>query len=418
MRSHSAAAAASQRGSISVIAVFFALVIAGLSVTMIEAGLASRRLQARGDSSMYALEAAETGTAMAEQELTSLKDPDGDGSGNVSGTFAGLRYEVTATQDPESADRYTLLARGWHGQIGRRIETCVKRLPGGSWNYGLFGRDGITFGSNGASTDAYDSRLGSWASQAVNVDASGKYAQKAGAVGSNGGINLASQITIRGDASPGPGHSIAVSNNAVVTGDTTALTEEVDLPPTPFAEFAKAAAVNDNGTWTSTSKVNYDPVKGDLIVGKGNTITLTGKVYFFRSIQLSGNAVLKIKDGPVKIYITDEASLGGGVIFNETQQPINLQFYQYPYALPVGTTQKNNKASLSGGANAAFVMYAPSSTVTVSGNGAVNGAIVGKQIDMKGGAQVHFDLALRDQLAGGANKLQRLYWRDLQLPLR
>jgi hypothetical protein len=37
---------------------------------------------------------------------------------------------------------------------------------------------------------------------------------------------------------------------------------------------------------------------------------------------------------------------------------------------------------------------------------------------MKGGAAVHFDLALKDQMTEGLDKLQRLYWRDLQPPVR
>ncbi|HEX6812596.1 MAG TPA: hypothetical protein VF384_13300 [Planctomycetota bacterium] len=407
-----------QRGSITVIAVFFALVIAGLAVTMIEVGLASRRLQSRGDSNLYALEAAETGTAFAEQEIQSQTDPDGDGIGNVSGTYAGMRFTTTATPDAATPGRYTIDAQGWHGQIGRRIETCSRLVPGTAWDYGLFAKDGLVLGSSGTKTDAYDSRLGPYVTQAVNVDKNGSYALMEGSIGSNGSIDLSSQVHVYGDATPGPGSTVAMSNGATVTGDTTPAAETVDLPPTPLAEFQAAATTNDNGKWLTTGKVNYDPVTKDLIVNKGVTITLTGGTYFFHSITLSGNAILKIVDGPVKIYVTDLASLGGGIIANATNKPHNLQFYQHPYPLPAGASMGNNKGSFSGGAGASFVYYAPETALTLSGNGAVMGSIIGKTIDLKGGGSVHFDIALREQMMGGRVRLQRLFWRDLRPPQR
>src|SRR5215470_8876660 len=221
MRAHSTPADG-QRGTISVVAVFFALVIAGLSVTMIESGLASRRLQARNDSNLYALEAAETGTALAEQEVNSQTDPGHDGIGTVSGTYAGLRFAVTATTDPDAPGRFILLARGWHGRIERCIETCVKLVPSSGWDYGVYARQQLTLGSSGTMTDAYDSRLGTYLSQMVNKDQGGKYALPGGSIGSNGGIDLSSQVYIRGDATPGPGYGVSLSNGATVTGDTTA----------------------------------------------------------------------------------------------------------------------------------------------------------------------------------------------------
>lgn len=407
-----------QSGSITVIAVFFALTIAGLAVTMIETGLSARKMQYRADGKLYALEAAETGTARAEQEVLSQTDPDGDGIGSVFGWHAGGRYSVTATQDPVQTERYTLLAQGWHHQVTRRIETLVEIVPGGPWEYGIFTRDGMTFGSNGAATDAYDSRLGSYASQAVNVDAAGAFASDGGTIGSNGPIRLASQVTVRGDAHPGPGLSVEMTSNATVTGDTTPRDEPLDLQPTPYDEFRSASLVNDNLKWTTTSPVNYDPATMSLSVSGGATITLTGSTYFFSKLSLSGGAVLRIQGGPVKIYITDEAALGGGTIFNITAQPINLQFYQYPYALPAGYTPKTNKASISGGTNSAFVMYGPNTPITMSGNGEIMGALVASEFWMKGGGKIHFDLALRDQLPAGRPKLKRIYWRDVNPPLR
>jgi hypothetical protein len=84
--------------------------------------------------------------------------------------------------------------------------------------------------------------------------------------------------------------------------------------------------------------VAYNPILKTLAVSGGGTITLTGKTYFFSKITLSGNSTLKVSAGPVKIYVSDQADMAGGTIANMTGIPSNLQFYQYPYALPVGYT--------------------------------------------------------------------------------
>src|SRR5262245_2320986 len=209
---------ASQRGSISVAATFLALVVAGMAVALIGAGFASRRIHARSDGSLYALEAAETGIARAEQEVASQTDPGADGIGNVSGTYAGSGFTVTATQDATITERWRLLARGWRGQTTRRIEVCVRRIPGGVWNYAVVGKNSINL-SGSSVADSYDSRLGTYASQATNSDSLGAYALSGGAIASNGNITL-SGAHVHGDATPGPGNTITLSGGAAVSGST------------------------------------------------------------------------------------------------------------------------------------------------------------------------------------------------------
>jgi hypothetical protein len=191
----------------------------------------------------------------------------------------------------------------------------------------------------------------------------------------------------------------------------------MDLPPPPYSDFLNASLVNDNASIGVLGKINYDPSTMALSAGSGTTVTLHGGTYFFSTLKLSGGAILEI-GGPVKIYVTDETALSGGAVVNKTLQPINMQLFQYPYALPAGYTPKINKGSLSGGAGTAFVTYAPTTEVSISGNGGISGAIVAGTLYVKGGAQIHYDVALRDLVADGKLTLQRLYWRDLDPPRR
>src|SRR5512145_2031422 len=90
----------SQQGSAAVCALLFATMLGGLAFALVQTGFASGRWHDRADDILLALEAAETGLARAEQEVSSDTDPDGDGVGTLSGTYAGSSFAVTATDDP------------------------------------------------------------------------------------------------------------------------------------------------------------------------------------------------------------------------------------------------------------------------------------------------------------------------------
>jgi hypothetical protein len=408
-----------QRGSATVCALLFATMLGGLAFALIQTGFASGRWHKRADDGLLALEAAETGIARAEQEVSSDTDPGGDGVGTLSGTYAGSRFTVTATGDPLDPERVKLLASGQHGMSRRQVEVCVRMKPTTGWGYGAFGRSSTKIGGSGTLTDSYDSRLGTYASQAVNKDGGGQYARSNGSIGSNGTIQL--QGLVHGNANAGPGLTPNLTGGGVVTGNMTPLSAPMDLPATPYADFAAANLVNQNGTWTATgSSVVYNAVTKNLAVSSGGTLTLGAGTYFFSQLSLSGGSTLKVT-GPVKIYITQVGSLGGGGIANVTGLPANLQIFQHPYALPVGLAPAKkgmNTLSVSGGSGAALTIYAPYTDVTVSGSGAIYGSIIADNLQAQGGAQFHYDEALGGVAGSGPPKLMRVYWRDVAQPKR
>jgi hypothetical protein len=103
---------------------------------------------------------------------------------------------------------------------------------------------------------------------------------------------------------------------------------------------------------------------------------------------------------------------------NATNEPANLQMFQEAYELPAGYKPSKKTATLSGGSSSAFTYYGPSTPITISGQGDICGAIVGKSITSSGGSKLHFDLSLLDSGGGGVAHVRRIYWRDLALPLR
>jgi hypothetical protein len=322
---------------------------------------------------------------------------------------------VTANQDGVVTSEWLLQARGTRESGARSIEVRVKRVPTSAFSFAMFAATSVTIGA-GAVTDSYDSRDGSYASQATNSDSSGTYAGNAASIGADGAISI-SNGRVRGDSSAGPGYATTLSGSGTVTGSTAALKKVITVSDTPLSTFVAAATSNDDGSWNTTGGTTFNPVTKVLTVTGGHTLTLTQSTYFFSRIVLSAGAKLKITSGPVKIYVTDKIDIGGGSIVNMTERPSDLQIYQQPYALPVGYVPSINTATLYGGAKAAFTYYGPKTPVTISGNGDLFGSIVGKSIVPSGASKVHYDVALQEQL-GGVASIRRVYWRDLAPPRR
>src|SRR5262245_54732815 len=98
-----------------------AIAVAGIALAGLLEGLASKQVHARGDGNLRALEAAETGIARAEEEISSKIDTAADGLGNLTGSFAGCTYQVTATNSPSGSSRWILRGVGRSGLSRRSI---------------------------------------------------------------------------------------------------------------------------------------------------------------------------------------------------------------------------------------------------------------------------------------------------------
>ena len=406
----------SERGSITVMAAVFVIALCGLTFAVLTDVAASKRVFERGEAGMRALEAAETGLARSEVEISSKQDPDKDGLGTLTGTYAGATYQVTAVQDPVLTQQWTISARGTQGSSVRALETRVIRTPRGTWGYAMFGGGGITM-AGGASTDSYDSRKGTYLSQAVNSDKFGTYATAAAGIASNGNILIQSS-EVRGNSNSGPGYTTTLQGTGAVTGSKAPLPKVLSAPDTSLVDFIKAATVNDNGNWSSNGGLNYNPITKALTVSGGHTLTLNKSTYFFSKIILQGNSTLKISNGPVKIYVTDQIDFSGGTVVNQTAKASEMQFYQEPYPLPVGYVPTVNTAILSGGNESAFTFYGPSTPVTLTGKGTLYGGVAGKSINITGGTPFHYDAALVDEMDFGNAAITRIYWRDTAPPQR
>ena len=387
-------------------ALFFAVVLAGLSWVFLQSGLRQRGDVDQAEHLLRAREIAEHALLRAEMELVAQTDPAGDGCGTLSGRWMGGSYEARCTADPAATTRYVLTVTAY-AQLSRAdLEAGVKLHPSGLFTHALFGTASVKL-TGGSHTDSYDSEQGAWSTQVTLAAANapgGAYVGTHGDVGSNGEIVLSGPV--RGDAIPGTG--FVVDHGEEAWGSTTPRTEGHVLEPTPIEDFAAAFADNDNASIdVSNEKVSYDAENLVLLSGGGAPITLTGGTYIFNTLKMTGGGSLYVT-GPTKIYITNYFEISGGGIANVTGNPRDCIIHAHPYDFPAESSHDKRYVKTSGGSDTALAVYAPLFDLEVSGGGTFYGALAGRTVVFSGGSAFHYDEAL-GRFGGETSRIERLY---------
>jgi len=408
-----------ESGFVLIAGLFLVILIGGLAVGLLEESRAAKSYLELHEDNLRALETAEIGIVRAEMEIRALVDHDQNGVGNTEGEIADGAFSVSVHDDPVSEDRWMLRARGTRGMSIRTIEVGVRRRVNRYFVEGMFALDAMTLGGD-LQTDKYDSDVGNYAAQAVNVDAGGAFAKPGGHVGSNADITiLGSDTYIRGNAIPGPQRVLDISGTPTIYGDQTPRMESIDILPEPYEDFLAAYSTNDNDAALgslSGNKIKYTAAQWNLSITAESTLTLPAGTYFFRDVVMKGGSTI-VADGEVHIYVTGTLDLSGGAIVNPGP-PANLQIHAHPYPLPTNAPPTQTLVKVNGGSQAAFTVYGPGADVVVGGGSDVFGAIVGKTIDVSGDCYFHYDAALGRVGKEGVAHMERLYWREPTPPRR
>jgi hypothetical protein len=270
-------------------------------------------------------------------------------------------------------------------------------------------------------TDAYDSRVGTYASQATNADAAGSYAQPGGSVGSNGDIELdGTTVWVRGNAIPGPGQEVVISGSPTVTGDMAPRTFALEMDPAPYADFEAALNDNDNQSLThggNGNRVRYNAANYSLEVAGNTSVTMKAGTYFFRDFSMKGGSTLNVT-GPVTIYVTGSVDIGAGANI-VASQPADVQLIVHPYALPTNRPAPSEAlVKVNGGSQVTWTMYGPGASLDIGGGNHFYGAAVGQVVELQGNNTFHYDKALGATVRLSVATLERLYWREVTPPRR
>lgn len=247
-------------------------------------------------------------------------------------------------------------------RLTHAASTCT--VPG--FDVAAFGDQGISI-QNG-NTDSWNSDSGSYAStKCTGSSCLGTVETNNGASGS---ISLGPNGSVLGQCEIGAGGSTSTISNSGNCSSTSVQGSTVTLS-TPTLPSSGVTAL---GSISSTT-----------------TIPSAG-AYSASSISLAGNKSLNVNAGPVVIYLTGSGSVlslaGNASINNNTHVPSNLVFMCTSTATP-------QSISVVGNGNAYFAIYCPKADITITGNGAIYGAVVGKTVSFSGNnGYIHYDAAL------------------------
>ena len=307
--------------------------------------------------------------------------------GATSGVFGAPVLTTTATQYSPVGNYPITITQG---TLAGGNNYNIKLAPGTLTVFlcgGVIGLNSITIGASSALVDSYNSSTGYPASQTnqallisngtITLQGAKLHGE---AVSSAGNVTLQSGSLVTGDVL----YANTLSNSATVQGSINHVTSTPFVLPVPGACGTYTAAPGAGNQWI-TGAYTYSAAKGDLTVSGGGTATLAAGNYCFHSVTVSGGSTLSV-NGAVSISVTGQFNTSGGSIQNTTNIPANLQVSS--------SYTGNNGVTVSGGSGAFMSIYAPGTSVTVSGSSPFYGSLVGKTLTVSGNSQIHQDIGL------------------------
>jgi hypothetical protein len=468
-RSDRRRAGRARRGSVLIVALLLAAIIAVSLASYIKLAAASARLADRSFHATSAVNLAEMGLEEAMfcyNQLDNQSDPRNAWSAaagstvtwtiaadnSVTGTLPTValapgvsgavkvycsHFNPSGTQPVIVARARVTIANGPSLDKWLRITLRKRSL----WANGMVARNSILW--NGGNTEA-----DSWNSDPDNNSATPpvSYATgpvKAGAtVGTpaagNGSVDIGGG-TVRGRIMTGGG-TVAKSSGAVLSSSPSGSGWNTSLISTDFSATFPDITVpsppaGNKNTVNATTPITFPsslPRSGDKawngvyyyefasgwgLTGAGgpsNIVTIADDVVFLatnhgatNTIDLSGNAGLKVASGgTLKIYTNGGIEAAGNGLANANAQPNTLQIFGTHDA---STTRK---IRFVGNGSSSAAIYAPNAPFELKGNGELFGAVIASAITMNGNAAFHYDEALGNQTSG--NPFGIVEWKELQ----
>ena len=400
-----------RRGSALVMAVVVMGTLLVLSAAFLRLGVTSSHHHNSALDQSRAFYVAEAGIAEAGLALRMGK------SGNVAsqaqpGTYADGLVWVTATDlgdDDYQLDSVALCNSG-RAAIRAIVHAEVEWDP----VYTVMSDLPLIVGSN-VMVDSYNPNLGSYASQPkVQVPPHNDLVIGQDAViGSNSGINLSSGDRIYGDATPGPGSSVAgLGGNTFATGSVAAATQPVILPPVVVPPIASSGIKLVNASDPPASRIigPGDVHYTALTVGNTAALTLRGpaKIVVDAFAGSSGCSLnIDATNGPVEIYFTGPAVFVSNMNVTSNSPTAQSVTMNFSSNLPIDLR-----------ANATFIgtINAPNAQVTVRSNWVIYGSISARQVALASNVNLHFDETLAAAALVEGSTIAIKSWQRIPLP--
>ncbi|MBP6507311.1 MAG: hypothetical protein KA257_07075 [Opitutaceae bacterium] len=414
-----------QRGSVLIVALLLAAIIALMLGSYLNLNLSSTRLAKRSFQSYAALNLVEAG---AEEAVWSFNRATGgqadawtgwqndgtsswrkfDGFDLGQNTHGWVKVHVSTTTPPAGTNPKVVALASVNPPDGnpvtRMIEIALRRRS--YFANGLVARDSIVFNGAVASVDSWDSDPDSDPSTPPVPYAVG-IRRDNGTVASASVVNtamLVNQANIWGYVFTG-GAQPQVGTNGSIRGASTPADVMIDPNriATDFnADFPAVSAPLDGtiiatvGSTLGTAGLATKWRCPAITLNGNKTLTILGDATLVltagpgvSALDVTGNASIIIPAGSSLILYTEgNVKIAGNGISNHNAQPGSFQLWGT--SLSIG----GQDMQIAGNGALKSVVYAPSAAVKINGNGEVMGSIVANTITLVGNAAFHYDEAL------------------------
>lgn len=414
------AAAPGRRGAAIVMVAVTLVGLFAVSFALWSNSLATRGEQQQALDRISALYAAEA--ALSEAYAAHMADPDSATSGALGSAGAPLAFgkaEYWVERTSPGGGLVSLLAVARDGDDAAAVELVLRRKIEAFHVFGAFGDELLTMSSN-ARIDSYDSRLGSYASQAVNGSGSDLHALTNGDTGSNADVQLSQNAKVWGDVTPGETGTATILGNAVVTGSTAPATEHFDLPPLDIPSFGSSGAysVANNATATIASG---DAEYSNFTVGKQATLTITGParvvVSNFR-LENGGKVYIDATNGPVEFYVHNDFIMRSNSYMGSTdEEPKDFKlFLESDNIINPDLIVDLDDLDFQSNSKLFGTIYAPNAHVDINSNFELFGSLIARRVTLRSNSLIHFDEALMFESDSGEVVYDVVAWLPRRAP--
>lgn len=321
--------------------------------------------------------------------------------------FEGNQYACSAEWGEDSAsmddDLVCFVGTGSAGRADITVQGLFRRSSSSSV-LGVAADVVVTMDSN-SYVDSYDSSAGTYASQALSRWKGTAYADTNAPLLCNGDIQMDSNSSIWGDATPGPSGSTSISNNCTVYGSTTPMLQKVAMPSISVPSLPSAGRISlDSGTRRIPA--------GD---------------YHYRQLEMKSTGVLTI-EGPARLVIDDVEILSNSEVwidnsagaveiwvtgyYEQNSNTIVAPQDYNPSGLRLYIDGRNPSVLMDSNAELHAIVEAPSRTFEIKSNSELYGSISASELHLNSNAGVHFDENLNSS-GGSGGSLELLAWRQI-----
>ncbi|MBI4342235.1 MAG: hypothetical protein HY599_02585 [Candidatus Omnitrophica bacterium] len=383
-----------QRGMVFLMSMGVIVLFTVAGASMLLRSLSEARLSERSRNQVSALHLADAGV---DQAAVNLRTPTDAIDDVLTRTFSTGSFQL----DPAvsiGADTWRVESHGTSDQdtgYPRHVEAVFRLTPQSVFQFALFGDQQVNV-SGSAVTDSYDSSAGAYDPDDPSHN---------GDVGTNatnsGGVTVNGSIFVDGQVAVGPDVSDPVS---VVTGyDPAFITGGTDPPSDTQDVVAQGVSFP-----MPSVVVPVGLTCNDFEVSSNDTVTLPPGTYCYQNLTLQGGGTLTAS-GDVTIYITGLYIARGNSTTGVPSNPKSMLIMMAPTG-----DATIEQGTITGSTGFYGALYAPDSTINVTGNAEVYGSIIAERVNVSGSAAIHYDESLQTVTQiSNLHKVAVVSWREL-----